>query len=567
MAPPPLLIGQSRKARMRRVLRRLALVIALVWLCLLLTYTAFRRWTLMEAPADAGPPLPQAAEVEVYGGVARQVVGDSWMERRDGIWRLQLGGDSRAMGHAHGLLAGAVTASIERHMQRLMDSYITSRWRRFLVENAVRWRFRHLTENLPPARLVELAAMSRTIVDSGELRERPFQRLVYYHALHDMTQRMDGSPLIGCTAFAVWAKDTVNGHLIVGRNFDFEGGDIFDREKAVLTFRTPGRIPFVSVAWPGMAGVVTGVNARRIYVSLNAARTDDPLQPGIPMAFLAREILENANDLKQALAIIQKHPVMVSEAILLADGKAPEAIVVELSPRVAAVRRAKASSIGVANHLLDKRFKGDASNNWLRRYLTSDARYERLLQLLKRFGGRIDVKTAALILRNRTGVNDEPLGLGNRNAIDALIATHGVVADLTEMVLWVSQGPHLTGPFVAVDLKPIFAMPLAAVQQPEPIAADVLDRSPELGRRELAVALMELARELGRSKASLARALDYAHRATQAQPDSHEAHKLMGDLLWAAGRRDDAREYYRTFLKLRPPHLREKEEVQARLDR
>jgi isopenicillin-N N-acyltransferase like protein len=561
-----LLIGQSRKDSVRRVLRKLLVASGAVLLCLLLVYTAFRRWTLMTPPDDDGPPLPSTAEVENVAGASRFSVGESWMERRGGLWRLFLTGDPRVMGHSHGLLAAEITARIERHMMTLMGSYVTSPWRRWLMENAVRWRFRHLPENIPGSRLVELAAFSRTIADAGEYPERPFQRLVYYHALHDMTQRLDGSPLVGCTAFAVWGKQTPNGHMIVGRNFDFEGGAIFDEEKAVLVFQTPGKIPFVSVAWPGMMGVVTGVNARRIYVSLNAARTDDPLQPGIPMAFLAREILENAADIKGALAIIKKHQVMVPEALLIADGKVPEAVVAELSPRDLAVRRAPGGALGVANHFLEGRFKGDASNNWLRRYLTSDARHQRLMQLLQRFSGRIDERTAAMILRNRTGLNDEPLALGNRNAIDALIATHGVVVDLSEMVLWVSRGPHLIGPFVAVDLKPIFAIPLAAVAQVEPIPADPLLDSPELARYQQAQAAIALARQLRRTR-RYDRAIDFARRAILIEPESPDARKLLGDLLWSAGRHDEAKQHYATFLKLRPPHLRDKERVQLRLER
>ena len=38
-----------------------------------------------------------------------------------------------------------------------------------------------------------------------------------------------------------------------------------------------------------------------------------------------------------------------------------------------------------------------------------------------------------------------------RSAIDAFIATHGVVADLTARALWVSEGPRLSGRFVKVD--------------------------------------------------------------------------------------------------------------------
>jgi isopenicillin-N N-acyltransferase like protein len=566
--PPQLLIGVSRKARLRRILRRLGFASGAVALCLLLSYTAFRRWTLMTAPKDDTDegPLPQAAEVEFQGQEARLRVGESWMERRDGVWRLDLRGSPRMMGHAHGLLASSVTARIERHMEQLMQSYVTSSWRRWAVENAVRWRFRTLPENLPPARLVELSAYSRTMPDASELPGSPFQRLVYYHALHDMTQRLDGSPLVGCTAFAVWGSQTVNGHLLVGRNFDFEGGDIFDEDKAVLAFHTPGKHAFVSVAWPGMMGVVTGVNDQRLYVSINAARVDDPFQPGIPMAFLVREILESCSTVKEAIALIKTNQVMVPDALLIADGKVPEAVVVELAPRSLAVRRGPSGTLGVANHFLDNSFRSDASNDWLRRYMTSDARYRRVTQLLKRFSGRFDPRTAAMVLRNRTGIDDEPLGLGNRNALDALIATHGVVADLTDMVLWVSRGPHLLGPFVAIDLKPLFGIPLARMDPPEAIPADVLLDSPELRRYQMAQADMKLARELNASKSFVA-ALDHAHRASLLAPDSHEAQKLMGDLLWQAGRREDAKAYYRTFLKLHPPYLKEKEEVTARLDR
>jgi tetratricopeptide (TPR) repeat protein len=198
--------------------------------------------------------------------------------------------------------------------------------------------------------------------------------------------------------------------------------------------------------------------------------------------------------------------------------------------------------------------------------MTSEARYQRLMQLLGRFSGRIDVKTAAMILRNRTALKDEPLALGNRNALDALIATHGVVVDLTDMVLWVSRGPHLLAPFVPVDLKPLFAIPLTALAQPEPIPADPLLDSPELARYQQAQRDLELARQLQKAR-RMERAIDFARRATLAEPESPDARKLLGDLLWDANRRDEARIHYDKFLKLRPPYLREVEQVKTRLDR
>jgi hypothetical protein len=67
------------------------------------------------------------------------------------------------------------------------------------------------------------------------------------------------------------------------------------------------------------------------------------------------------------------------------------------------------------------------------------------------------VGDALAVLRDHRcarGVACEP---GDRRAIDGLIATHGIVADATARVLWVSAGPHLSGAFVKLDLASLFA--------------------------------------------------------------------------------------------------------------
>jgi hypothetical protein len=78
------------------------------------------------------------------------------------------------------------------------------------------------------------------------------------------------------------------------------------------------------------------------------------------------------------------------------------------------------------------------------------------------------------MLRDHKCAGGTQCDLGDRRAIDALIATHGVIADVTDRVLWVSKGPHLSGELVRFDLKAMFAAghdPRADVE-PETIAAD-----------------------------------------------------------------------------------------------
>jgi hypothetical protein len=313
-----------------------------------------------------------------------------------------------------------------------------------------------------------------------------------------------------------------------------------------------------------MTGVVTGVNAKRLYVSLNAARTDQPLREGVPVVFLVRELLERADSVAAALALLKEQQVMAAQALLIASGASGEAVVVELAPGKLAVRRMEQGWIGVTNHFLHRSFAGDGRNDRLRRYSTSDARYRRLAQLLRRHARRMDPLTAALILRNRTDVDDEPLPLGHPRAIDALRTTHSVVVDVSDLVLWVSTGPALLGAYAAIDLKPLFGLAPSAIEALKPIPADPLLGSPELERYRLAQRDMAQARLLARGP-DLVAALDLARRAVEAAPKLPEARKLLADLQWALGSQDRARVQYREFLGLRPAYRAEVEQVQERI--
>jgi hypothetical protein len=73
------------------------------------------------------------------------------------------------------------------------------------------------------------------------------------------------------------------------------------------------------------------------------------------------------------------------------------------------------------------------------------------------------------MLRDHECAGGVACSLGDRRAIDALIATHGIVADTTDRTLWVSAGPHLSGAFVRFDLKAIFAADHDPTRDPAPL--------------------------------------------------------------------------------------------------
>jgi tetratricopeptide (TPR) repeat protein len=143
---------------------------------------------------------------------------------------------------------------------------------------------------------------------------------------------------------------------------------------------------------------------------------------------------------------------MVSHILLLADGKTGESMIVERAPdRPLGVVRHPSSTV-LANHFRTSPLRDDPKDARIRDITSTEARHARMEELVARHHGRIDAEVATTILRDRSGIGDAALPLGNRNALDALVATHSVVADLTARVLWVSEGPHTLGRYRAIDL-------------------------------------------------------------------------------------------------------------------
>ncbi|PCH97152.1 MAG: choloylglycine hydrolase, partial [Bacteroidetes bacterium] len=88
---------------------------------------------------------------------------------------------------------------------------------------------------------------------------------------------------------------------------------------------------------------------------------------------------------------------------------------------------------------------------------TSDSpyRYERMKELIDRQETINPTKMAA-ILRDKAGLGDINIGLGNQKTINQLIAHHSIIFKPGQQLVWVSTKPWQLGPYVAYDLSVIF---------------------------------------------------------------------------------------------------------------
>ena len=275
---------------------------------------------------------------------------------------------------------------------------------------------------------------------------------------------------MGCTVVAV----PFGGTYVLGRNFDFEGGRIFDTEKIVKwVFPSKGNA-FVSVIWAGMVGAVTGVNERGVYISLNAAGSSDTRRLGTPSTLVLLKVLQEANNAEDALRILQTEQMFITDIFVVMDNSG-RLFRVEKSPTKMAAMQMRTATV-VTNHLNSPVFSEDSTNQFRKGELTSVAREKRGLELLKTLPPSPDAKSTVnqvlSILRDK-GVDEkgQALNLGNRLAIDSLIATHSVIYNAPDGVFFVSEGPALAGRFFGFDLK-------ASFLAHRPVQVAVLDADP-----------------------------------------------------------------------------------------
>jgi len=431
----------------------------------------------IRARAHVTPPQVQVIEHPL---LARSDGGRSFgparLARRGAIWEVRLSGTPQQIGFAHARLLQQQMVANEtvllNHLQRVVPNGVL---RTALLDLAL-LRYGNVSRGMSPARLEELAAMAQGFSpDPFADFFATFQRFVYLNALYDIALSFEHSPLIGCTTFVLPAEAGGSGALLA-RNFDFEVDPIFDREKAVFLVQETGKIPFASVAWPGLVGVMSGMNQQGVAVVVHGARAAEPTPDGEPVVHALRRVLSEADTTERALSVLAEHGVMVTHQVILADASG-DAAVVERAPGHADYVRRLDGRAAVTNHF-EGPLKDDAKNLRVRQETSTLTRRTRADELVAELPTPVTVADAVDLLRDRAGAHGQPLALGDRNAIDALIATHGVVMDTGKRQLWVSEGPHLLGRFVLFDMNTLWNADPPAPSEVSAIPADPALQSP-----------------------------------------------------------------------------------------
>lgn len=180
---------------------------------------------------------------------------------------------------------------------------------------------------------------------------------------------------LGCSTLVVEPARSATGGLLFGRNFDFPSLGVLDKYSLVQVYHPQGKHAFASVAYPGIVGVLSGMNDAGLALATldveAAANGSSQFEPtGVPLMLVFRQILEECTTVEEAEQLLSKTKATTWANLTVCDRQ--NSAVFEITPTDVARRNPDDSLLQCTNHF---RAEGLAVDKTCERYdslLTAD---------------------------------------------------------------------------------------------------------------------------------------------------------------------------------------------------
>ena len=259
-------------------------------------------FALLSACSSCASPYPALRAATIAHGKLSKV-GD--------LWVLELEGNPVERGKAEGALLGEqVRWLLPRYLKKVASVEKLSNYQKEMVAG--------IAAGIPTAHFDQLNALA----DAANVDRT---------ALFAVNLAPEVLSSFACSCLATTAERSSDGKVRLARNLDWPGGDLL-AEAGLVVVESGARHRFANFTWPGLVSVATGMNDAGLAVAdlmaLGVHRVHP--QPGLPVLFAVRSLLERTDSVDSALASLQSTPRTMAQNYALAD--AGDARVVETSP-------------------------------------------------------------------------------------------------------------------------------------------------------------------------------------------------------------------------------------------
>lgn len=440
----------------KKLLKALGIALGtLVLICILLSIYIYNVSTFTP------PPISDSSGFYLH---KRHVAGslytidDNWIKKNDhGLSEMYVSGSPFLLGAKNGMLSEKEIVAQEIAFTDQIKQLVPSEKWRDVLKYIIGFINRDLPDHVTEEYQKEIYGVSRSASEEFNWIGDNYTRILNYHAAHDIGHALQNMMLVGCTSFGAWGDKTADGSMLLGRNFDFWVGDKFAENKIIAFYKPQNGHRFAFITWGGFTGVVSGINDKGLTVTINAAKSDIPMGAATPVSLVAREVLQYATNIDEAIAIAKDREMFVSESFMVGSAADGKAVVIEKTPDELDVYDPSTDKIQCTNHYQSKAFEQQELNIEQKKRSASVYRYKRLRELMGN-NYPLTPQKMADILRDRRGLNDEDIGNGNEKAVNQLIAHHSVIFQPDSLRMWVSTGNWQLGDYICYDLNKIFAI-------------------------------------------------------------------------------------------------------------
>jgi len=440
--------------RTKRILISLGKLFIWITAIILILIVLFKIKTKINPPKVNNTEI-EKLEVNVSDTSFKAIKGN-WLQKNEfGLYEMYIKGEAYERGIINGKLSKDLIYKQEYAFVNQIKEMIPSESYLKFLKSFIAFFNRNIDKHIIEEYQQEIYGISRSASPEFNFIGPNYERILNYHAAHDIGHALQNMNLVACTAFSGWDSRSADSSLIIGRNFDFYVGDEFAEDKIILFCNPEKGHKFMIVTWGGMIGATSGMNDQGLTVTLNAAKSDIPFSAATPVSLVAREILQYASNIEEAYAIAKKRKMFVAESIMVGSAKDGKTATIEKSPDKLSLLDSKNDYIICSNHFQSKEMQKEEFNNIdIHNYATT-YRLERVEELLEK-NPVLDIYNVAKILRDQKGLHGVNFGMGNEKAVNQLIAHHSIIFKPEELKVWVSTSPFQLGEYLCYDLTKVF---------------------------------------------------------------------------------------------------------------
>ena len=230
---------------------------------------------------------------------------------------LRVKGNASDIGHATGLLALRQASGILNYPKSLITLFKLDPLWPILVNLGSR-----MSERFPETTKQEMIAMHAfSGVDKAAL--------IAGNTMFDL------KGMVLCSGLALNSTRSDTGGTLLGRNLDYPPVGDIGQYTLVTVIQQPGLRSFVSIGFPGLLGVLSGINDAGLALAVH--EVVDVRSPqrkfnaqGWPYAICYRKVLENCSTISETISYLNKIPKASANNLLIADKT--EIAILEVTP-------------------------------------------------------------------------------------------------------------------------------------------------------------------------------------------------------------------------------------------